>query len=103
MVQKINKAQKDLKRAQLIGIAIYLIMAYAKRKPFWEFQYEGIMALALVNTYFVMKNVIFIARQKQYITNYSKARWLLWICGGYAFLLLLLCALELFIKYQSAA
>lgn len=101
MIQKINKAQKDLKRTQMIGIAIYLILAYAKRNPFWEFQFETILALALVNALFVMKNVIFIARQKQYIINYSKVRWLLWICGGYAILLLLLSMLELFIKYMS--
>ena len=101
MIQKINKAQKDLKRTQMIGIAIYLILAYAKRNPFWEFQFEAILALALVNALFVMKNVIFIARQKQYIINYSKVRWLLWICGGDAILLLLLSMLELFIKYMS--
>jgi hypothetical protein len=99
---RITKAQKELKRTQIIGIIIYLILAYAKRYPFWNYQFELITLLASINAFFVMKNVIFIAQQKQHILNYSKVKWLLWICGGYAVLLLLLSVLELWMKHYLA-
>lgn len=97
MIQQLIKAQKNLKYAQLVGIGIFILLFIAKRNLFHNYQFVLIAILALITAIWSFKNIYILAKNKSHLMHYSKVRLILWVCGFYAFILLLLSVLELYI------
>lgn len=98
MVAKLIKAQKNLKNAQLVGIGVFVLMTLAKRfPPVSNYQFVLLFALAAVTAVWSFKNIYILQKNKSHLMHYKKVRLVLWVCGFYAFILLVLSALELYI------
>lgn len=97
MSQQIITAQKQLKRAQLAGIGVFVLLSISKRQFFHPYQFVLIAILAIVTAIWSIKNIMILQKNKSHILNYKKVRLVLWVCGFYAAILLLLSFLELYI------
>lgn len=101
MAQDILRAYKHIQRAQLVGTIIFLLLFIAKKNPFWAYQYEALLLFASLNAFVIIRNAVLLYLHRNLIPNFQKLRTVLILHCVFVVILLLLCGLEVFIKYTT--